>query len=95
MNEEKKILETKEEDLCEKALNKLSNNKGDYEVEKIASDVNSRPLTPDYITYTVVKGDTLWSIAKRYGTTYKKIAEYNNIKNPNLIYIGQFLKIPR
>lgn len=94
MNEEKKILETKEE-LCEKALNKLSNNKGDCEVGKITSDVNSRLLTPDYITYTVVKGDTLWSIAKRYGTTYKKIADYNNIKNPNLIYIGQLLKIPR
>ena len=44
--------------------------------------------------YTVQKGDTLSLIASRYRTTYKKIAQYNNIKNPDLIYIGQKIKIP-
>ena len=44
-------------------------------------------------TYTVVKGDTLWSIAKRFGTTVDELVRLNNIKNKNLIYIGQVLKI--
>ena len=44
--------------------------------------------------YTVQKGDTLSLIASRYRTNYKKIAQYNNIKNPDLIYIGQKIKIP-
>lgn len=47
--------------------------------------------------YTVVKGDTLWGIAKRYygnGNQYPKIAKANNIKNPDIIHIGQKLLIP-
>lgn len=43
--------------------------------------------------YTVKKGDTLSKIAKIYKTTYQKIAKDNNIKNPNLIYVGQKLII--
>jgi len=43
--------------------------------------------------YTVRFGDTLSAIAKKYGTTYQKIAADNGIKNPNKIYIGQKLKI--
>ena len=45
------------------------------------------------IYYTVQKGDTLSGIAKRYGTTYQAIAKLNGIENPNLIEIGQKLKI--
>lgn len=48
---------------------------------------------PSYVTYTVKKGDTLSGIAKRYGTTYQKIAKDNGIANPNLIYPNQVLKI--
>ena len=44
-------------------------------------------------TYIVKSGDTLSSIAKKYGTTYKKIAKNNNISNPNKIYPGQKLII--
>lgn len=44
-------------------------------------------------TYIVKKGDTLSAIAKKYGTTYQKIAKDNNIANPNLIYPGQKLII--
>lgn len=44
--------------------------------------------------YVVKKGDTLSGIASKYGTTYQKLAEYNGIKNPNLIYVGQKIKIP-
>jgi LysM repeat protein len=44
-------------------------------------------------TYKVKSGDTLSSIAKRYKTTVAGLASKNGIKNPNLIRIGQVLKI--
>lgn len=47
----------------------------------------------EYKTYTVKKGDTLGGIAKKYNTTYQKIAKDNNIKDPNKIYVGQKLII--
>ena len=46
-----------------------------------------------YKTYTVVRGDTLSHIALRFGTTVSYLARLNNIKNVNLIYVGQVLKI--
>lgn len=45
------------------------------------------------ITYTVKAGDTLSEIALKYGTTYQELAKINNIKNPNLIHVGQVIKI--
>lgn len=50
-------------------------------------------------THKVVKGDTLWGIAKKYygnGSQYPKIhnANKDKVKNPNLIYPGQILTIP-
>lgn len=44
--------------------------------------------------YIVKKNDTLSDIAAKYGTTYKILAEYNNISNPNIISVGQKIKIP-
>ena len=44
--------------------------------------------------YTVKAGDTLSGIAAKYGTTYQALAEYNGISNPNLIYVGQKIRIP-
>ena len=44
-------------------------------------------------TYTVVRGDTLSGIAKRFNTTVSYLAKINNIQNVNLIYVGQVLKI--
>lgn len=47
--------------------------------------------------YTVKSGDTLGAIAQRYygdASQYMKIANYNNIDNPDLIQVGQKLKIP-
>lgn len=43
--------------------------------------------------YTVKKGDTLSHIAKRYGTTVSKLVKLNGIKDPNLIRIGQKIRI--
>ena len=47
------------------------------------------------IVYTVKRGDTLSAIAAKYGTTVKAIAAENGIKNVNLIYVGQKLKITK
>ena len=44
--------------------------------------------------YTVQRGDTLSSIAVRYGSTVWAITSANNIVNPNLIYAGSTLWIP-
>ena len=44
--------------------------------------------------YSVQKGDTLSSIASSYGTSWKQLAEYNNLSNPNQLKIGQELRIP-
>ena len=49
----------------------------------------------NYNIYTVKKGDTLSQLALNYNTTVETIAELNNINNPNLIFIGQKLKIPK
>ena len=45
-------------------------------------------------TYTVQTGDTLFSIASRFGTTVEALVEANNITNPDLIRVGQVLTIP-
>lgn len=45
------------------------------------------------ISYIVRSGDTLWAIARRYSTTVAEIVGINELKNPNLIYVGQMLKI--
>lgn len=50
--------------------------------------------TTSEVTYTVVAGDTLSKIAAKYGTTYQKLAAYNGITNPNIIRVGQKIKIP-
>lgn len=67
----------------------------------VATPVVTRPApsAPTTRTYTVVRGDCLWNIAKKYygnGSQYTKIYNVNRdkIKNPNLIYPGQVLTIP-
>lgn len=52
------------------------------------------PLPPVGTTYIVQKGDTLASIARRYGVSWRVVANLNKLANPNLIYAGQALIIP-
>lgn len=44
--------------------------------------------------YTIVRGDTLDAIAKRFGTTYQELARVNHIPNPNLIITGDHIQVP-
>lgn len=48
----------------------------------------------DSRTYTVKPGDTLSSIAQELGTTVEALVEANDITNPDVIDIGQRLKVP-
>ena len=59
-----------------------------------AATVKKPAATKKQTVYTVVKGDTLWGIAQKYKTTVDALVKANNIKNPNLIYAGQKVKIP-
>ena len=45
-------------------------------------------------TYVVQRGDTLFSIAVRFGVTVPALQAANGIANPNLIFVGQVLTIP-
>jgi len=54
--------------------------------------VAAKPM--NYTTYVVKADDMLWKIAKAYNTTFEKIAEMNNIDNPNMIFEGATLKVP-
>lgn len=59
----------------------------------VKEEVTPTPSSSDY-EYIVKRGDTLSGIARRYNTTYQELARYNNIANPNLIYVNQVIKIP-
>ena len=48
----------------------------------------------EYTLYTVRRGDTLWGISRKFGTSINSIVALNGIKNPNLIYAGEVFKIP-
>lgn len=45
-------------------------------------------------SHRVASGDTLAKIARKYGTTVARLAQLNNIKNANLIKVGQVIKLP-
>lgn len=49
--------------------------------------------SPDAIRYTVKRGDTLWGISRKFGTTVENLVKLNSVKNPNLIYVGEKLII--
>ncbi len=65
-----------------------------------ASNAGSSPAAPKPPsqapatgTYIVQAGDTLSKIAARYGTTVQKLMSLNGLTNPNLIWVGQRLKV--
>ena len=60
----------------------------------IQSTTTQTTVSTDEV-YVVKSGDTLSKIASKYNTTYQKLAEYNNISNPNVISVGQKIKIPK
>lgn len=73
-----------------------------YEPKHESNPAPSKPVqkptveqasAPKQSVYTVEKGDTLSEIANRFKTSVGTLQSLNNIKNPNLIYPGQKLKV--
>jgi membrane-bound lytic murein transglycosylase D len=56
--------------------------------------VQTASLKDDLVTYVVEEGDSLWIIAKRYGTTITVIQSLNHLSSSQL-RVGQVLKVPR
>ena len=78
-----------------KRINNLTSNTLSIgQVLKLPSDKpNKIEQEKNTITYTVQKGDSLYSIARKYSTTIDKIKDLNNLTT-NLLSIGQVLLIP-
>lgn len=79
-----------------------SSDKGTASSKPVSSDSSVKKETAPaqntsaVTTYTVKSGDTLSGIANKFGVSggYKALAEYNGISNPNVINVGQVIKIP-
>lgn len=75
-------------------LNNIKNPDLIYIGQRLLISVSDDPNKSKEVKYTVRRGDTLSKIANRYGITVNEIVTLNNIPNPNLIYVGQQLRIP-
>ncbi|ASS76329.1 hypothetical protein CIG75_16160 [Tumebacillus algifaecis] len=51
-------------------------------------------ITPQTLAYTVQKGDSLYEIAKVFGTSPQALSQMNSIANPSLLTVGQELQVP-
>lgn len=78
----------------QKGLNGFSANADVKPQDPVIPTPQPTPAPSNDTIYVVKAGDTLSGIASKYGTTYQTLAAYNNISNPNLIYVGQQIKIP-
>ena len=63
-----------------------------YDYNAVQSRVNEI-LYGNREYYTVKAGDTLWDIAQEYGTTVNQLVAWNHIKNPDIIHVGQKLRV--
>lgn len=60
---------------------------------KEVQDAINKSASSSQITYQVKSGDNLSKIAKKYGTSVENLVRLNGIKNPNLIYPGQKIRV--
>ena len=64
-----------------------------YNYNEIQAKVNELLKPANTVTYTVIRGDTLGGIARKYKTTVNELCRLNDISNPNLINVGQVIMI--
>jgi LysM repeat protein len=64
------------------------------EVDTVSVSVRLSGEPPAGRSYTVVRGDNLYRIGLRFGTTVQALVQANNIADADLIYVGQVLQIP-
>lgn len=77
-----------------KNLNNLTSNVLSIGQKLLVSGTANSVNTSEYDTYIVKSGDSLWSIANKFGTTVDKLKGINNLKS-NLLSINQQLLIPK
>lgn len=65
----------------------------DYDAVQAIINSSYESQSVSYRTYTVQAGDTLSAIAENFGVTVDSLVEINNIGNPDLIYVGQVLRL--
>lgn len=63
------------------------------DTSKIPTDT-TEDTSQEFETITVRRGDTLSKIARKYNTSYQYLARINDIRNPNIISVGEKLKVP-
>lgn len=63
-------------------------------IEKLSKLPIKEQPKPEWIKHRVRKGQTLSSIASRYGTTVSALIAANNITNKNRLHVGQTIRIP-
>ena len=68
------------------------NNAG-YDADAVQRKVNELLGATTAVYYTVKSGDTLSGIASKYGTSYTKLAQMNNISDTDKIYVGQKIRV--
>lgn len=71
--------------------NRLTN--AGYNYNEVQNKVNSLLGSNNKVYYTIKSGDNLSSIAKKYGASVNQLVQWNNIKNPNLIYPNQKIRV--
>lgn len=76
-------------------LNNIKNRNMIYvgEILKVPYSTQEQKGETNHVIYTIKRGDTLTKIAKEFKTTVKEIVRLNNIKNSNIIYAGETLRI--
>ena len=82
------------QELCN--WNNISNPNCIYvgEVLKLSGgSTSSNSSSSNPTTYTVQSGDTLSGIAQKFGVTVQELCDWNNISNPNYIYVGEVLRV--
>lgn len=75
------------------AARKNALNGAGYDYDAVQKRVNEMVGAGVAKYHKVVAGDTLSAIAKRYGTTVDQLVRWNNIKDPNMIYMGQTFRV--
>ncbi len=80
------------ETISDTLINKTNTNLVNFDSSYINSPKTIKPVTEE-LFYTVYKGDTLYSIARKHSTTVKQLLVLNNINENSILQIGQKIRV--
>lgn len=67
----------------------------DSEKGEVLGVVDVSNLKPEFIEYTIEKGDTLFNLSQKYNISWVTLANLNNLKSPFTLKPGQKIQIPK